>query len=161
MSTTLSAEQYAEELISGLRNLATSRYVSVTVDFAVAGYAILLYDHILTLPAEVGLIWRKPKSLVSYAFLFNRYGVPLFVALDLFHMIGAAHNVPDKFCHDWLFIEGLLQIVCHGIAHWLAALRVRALHSGHPRVDIVLYISGTLYMVTTVAILFLVLVSVA
>lgn len=108
----------------------------------------------------------------------------MFVALDIWQIIGTAQNVPSRvrvatlyfiiclasrtglsssiqFCHDWLFVEGVLQIICHGIAHCLAALRVRALHSGRPWVDYLLYVTGTLYAAITIAVLFLVLVDVS
>ncbi|KAG9038065.1 hypothetical protein FRB95_002993 [Tulasnella sp. JGI-2019a] len=48
-------------------DLQTSRYLSV------AGFAILIHDHLITLSAEVELIWRNPLSTVSVLFLINRY----------------------------------------------------------------------------------------
>jgi hypothetical protein len=42
----------------------------------VAGLVVLLYDHLLTLPKEVELIWKAPASAPKYAFLLNRYIVP-------------------------------------------------------------------------------------
>ncbi|KAG8951961.1 hypothetical protein FRC04_005294 [Tulasnella sp. 424] len=145
MSEALSTEEAVKQLISGLRDLATSRTVS---DLGAA------------FPQQVEVIWRKPKSLVSYAFLFNRYAVPVFMALDIYQIIGTARNVPDRFCHEWLYVESVLQIVCHGIAHWLAALRVRALHSSKRWIDLVLYVSGAFYIVTAFVVLFLVLVDI-
>lgn len=154
MSEALSKEEIVEALVTGFRDLWTSRYV------AVAGYTILLYDHLLTFPIEVALIWRKPKSAVSYAFLFNRYIVPLVVAIGIFQIIGLAHYVPHRFCHIWLYIEGTFQIGCYGIAHFLASLRVRALHSARPWVDRILYVSGALYALPTIALTYLVLSSI-
>ncbi|KAG2358394.1 hypothetical protein BDR07DRAFT_1379442 [Suillus spraguei] len=38
-----------------------------------AGNSILIYDHIVTLPEEITLIWRRPKALSAILFLLNRY----------------------------------------------------------------------------------------
>ncbi|KAG8983294.1 hypothetical protein FRB94_005887 [Tulasnella sp. JGI-2019a] len=60
-----------QALIDSLRVLASdlqaSRYLSV------AGFSILIHDHLITLPDEVELIWRSPLSKVSVLFLINRY----------------------------------------------------------------------------------------
>ncbi|KAG8994646.1 hypothetical protein FRB90_000370 [Tulasnella sp. 427] len=148
-------EALIKALVTGFKDLQTSRFV------AVAGYSILLYDHFLTFPTEVALIWRKPKSTVSYAFLFNRYAIPVVVAIGIFQIIGLAANVPHRFCHIWLYVEGSFQIICYGIAHFLASLRVRALHSARPWVDRILWISGALYALPTIATTFAVLANIA
>jgi hypothetical protein len=49
---------------------------------------MLIYDHILTLPAEISLIWKSPPSFVKYAFLLNRYLVPFALAGIAFEMCG-------------------------------------------------------------------------
>lgn len=43
-------------------------------------------------------------------------------------------------------------ILGYGIAHYLASLRVRALHSARPWVDRTLLIAGVLYAVVTVSV---------
>jgi hypothetical protein len=37
---------------------------------------MLVFDHALTLPREIALVWRARMSVVKAAFLFNRYIVP-------------------------------------------------------------------------------------
>jgi hypothetical protein len=44
-------------------------------------FAILVYDHLLTLPREITLVWRAPASLSKFAFLLNRYMVPAGLAV--------------------------------------------------------------------------------
>jgi len=39
--------------------------------------AVLYYDHLLTLPWEIDLIWKARFTLVSFIFLLNRYLTPL------------------------------------------------------------------------------------
>lgn len=91
------------EVISTLQGLSldaiTSRYLSGTsisprccrlltrMDQA-AGLVILLYDHLLTLPDEILLIWRSPPSFSKYAFLSNRYIVPMGLIAVAFEMSG-------------------------------------------------------------------------
>ncbi|PIL27446.1 hypothetical protein GSI_10595 [Ganoderma sinense ZZ0214-1] len=48
------------------------------------GFTALLYDHLVTLPDEISLIWRGKKGVVSTIFLMNRYIVPVILALDIF-----------------------------------------------------------------------------
>ena len=45
----------------------------------------------LTLPEEVKLVWLGRPSTVKALFLFNRYFVPLFIAIDLATLSGALH----------------------------------------------------------------------
>ncbi|KAF7982735.1 hypothetical protein HWV62_26608 [Athelia sp. TMB] len=37
------------------------------------GLVILWYDHIISLPLEIASIWRRPKTLISWIYLVNRY----------------------------------------------------------------------------------------
>ncbi|KAG8949668.1 hypothetical protein FRC04_008414 [Tulasnella sp. 424] len=142
----MSTEELKHVVLTAVKGLISSRYTGV------AGYTILIYDHILTIPIEIELIWRKPKGFVTYAFLFNRYLVPLVIAVGIFQMSGGTRNVPSSFCHAWLWIEGACMITGYGIAHYLASLRVRALHSARPWVDRTLLIAGVLYAVVTVSV---------
>ncbi|KAJ6529623.1 hypothetical protein B0H19DRAFT_1192924 [Mycena capillaripes] len=41
--------------------------------FFLVAFVVVLYDYLLTLPAEVHFIWLRPKRLSSYWFMLNRY----------------------------------------------------------------------------------------
>ncbi|KAI0047198.1 hypothetical protein FA95DRAFT_1541585 [Auriscalpium vulgare] len=41
------------------------------------GLAVLFYDHALTFPAEVKLIWTRPVTLTKVIFVFVRYSIAL------------------------------------------------------------------------------------
>ncbi|KAG9043075.1 hypothetical protein FS837_010059 [Tulasnella sp. UAMH 9824] len=155
MTDSLSTEELRHVVVAAMKGLVTSRYVGV------AGYTILIYDHILTFPTEVELVWRKPKGHVTYAFLFNRYLVPLVIAVGIFQMSGLGRNIPPAFCHAWLYTEGACMMLCYGIAHYMASLRVRALHSARPWVDRTLLTAGALYVSVTVSVTLAILVNVA
>ncbi|KAJ6479708.1 hypothetical protein C8R45DRAFT_1101155 [Mycena sanguinolenta] len=60
-----------QSIVAALQNVVTSRYVSV------AGYVMLLYDHLLTLDDEVEYIWRAKNTIAKVLFLILRYMVPL------------------------------------------------------------------------------------
>lgn len=51
--------------------------------FTVIGTVMLIHDHIVTFSHERRFIWTAPRSMAKYAFLINRYIVPvgLFLAL--------------------------------------------------------------------------------
>ncbi|KAG8956383.1 hypothetical protein FRC04_004464 [Tulasnella sp. 424] len=144
------AEQYSslQDLLNVLStdiwHIQISRYVTV------AGYVVMVYDHMTTFSDEVELIWQKPISLVSCLFLFNRYLVPIVGLIDLWQFGGLARNVSNKFCHDWLIVDGAFQTLCQAIAHFLACLRVRALLSAQRWVDWLLLVCGILYFIGTV-----------
>ncbi|KAG8923861.1 hypothetical protein FRC01_012236 [Tulasnella sp. 417] len=148
-------QNLSHEVALAVTHFNASRYLSV------AGFVVLVYDHLLTFADEVDLIWKNPTKPVACLFLFNRYVIPLVIIIDIFEKSGLARNLPDEFCVVWLFVEGFLQAICFGIAHILVALRVRALYVKRPWVEWVLWLSGTGYFAATVGIVFLALTTVA
>jgi hypothetical protein len=73
------ATRYLFSARAGVRS-ATMRWCT---RLAVCALMMLIFDHALTLPREIALVWRARMSVVKAAFLFNRYIVPgaLFVML--------------------------------------------------------------------------------
>lgn len=53
-----------------------------------AGLTLLLYDHLMTLPDEINLIWRSRPSFSKYGFLVNRYMVPMVLTMITVEMCG-------------------------------------------------------------------------
>jgi hypothetical protein len=49
--------------------------VMATKYLSAAGLVILMYDHILSFPREVRLIWPLPWEYPKIAFIYNRYCV--------------------------------------------------------------------------------------
>lgn len=43
----------------------------------VMGLVLLLHDHVITFRLERRLIWTAPRSVAKYAFMINRYLVPV------------------------------------------------------------------------------------
>ncbi|KAG9077532.1 hypothetical protein FS749_010571 [Ceratobasidium sp. UAMH 11750] len=136
------------ELEVALRHVNFSRYMGV------AGYALLIYDHLLTLPGEVELVWKADKrNIVTWLFLVNRYVVPIVLGIDLYDKGGLAGHLTKNFCQKWFVIEGYLNVLSFAAVHALVAMRVNAVWGRRQWVTILLWASGTMYIVGTLAIL--------
>ncbi|KAG8681563.1 hypothetical protein FRC08_015552, partial [Ceratobasidium sp. 394] len=61
---------------------------------AIAGACVLVYDHILTFPDEVQLVWKQNWSVVSTLFVLNRYITPLVLVVDIYDKGGLASFLP-------------------------------------------------------------------
>ena len=53
-----------------------------------AGFSVLIYDQFLTISEEVEFIWNRPKNLISWTFLLNRYFTPIILAIDAYDKLG-------------------------------------------------------------------------
>lgn len=59
--------------------------------FTIVGYALLVFDHVLTLEDEVEYIWPSRRSPVKIIYLGNRYGnIPL-LGLVTLHTLGGLY----------------------------------------------------------------------
>ncbi|QRV98046.1 dephospho-CoA kinase [Ceratobasidium sp. AG-Ba] len=129
-------------------------HIFASNDALVAGVGILVYDHILTFPEEVELIWKQNWSVVSTLFVLNRYITPLVLVVDVVDKGGLTSFLPRSFCVNWYFAEAAWNLVAFGMIHALVALRVRAIW-GRPRwLTITLVILFVVYFVATAVIAF-------
>ncbi|KAJ7909009.1 hypothetical protein B0H13DRAFT_2330858 [Mycena leptocephala] len=61
----------------------------------IAGFTILIWDHLDTFPTEVEYIWKpRKKGPIVYLFLLNRYLTPLGFIVNLFGMRPASYFSP-------------------------------------------------------------------
>ncbi|QRV81152.1 hypothetical protein RhiJN_09167 [Ceratobasidium sp. AG-Ba] len=72
-----------------LADLADTRYLTF------AAFALLLYDHLITIVDEATLIWPAKNGPIKLVFLFNRYTVPLAVASACMSSLWGAHMIAD------------------------------------------------------------------
>ncbi|KAF8699256.1 CoaE protein, partial [Rhizoctonia solani] len=136
------------ELKVAVEHVFFSRYMGV------AGYTLLLYDHILTFPAEVELVWKADKrNTVTWLFFANRYLVPIILSIDLYDKGGLASHLSTNFCQAWFVIEGYLNVLSFAAVHALVAMRVNAVWGRRKWVTILLWTGGILYIVGTLAII--------
>ncbi|KAF9051461.1 hypothetical protein BJ165DRAFT_889726 [Panaeolus papilionaceus] len=94
--------------------------------FQGASYAMLVYDHLLTLDEEVERIWKQKFSGATILFLLNRYGTLLsfIVVIDAF--VDSGWTKQD--CHRFVMYEGAQTIALVGICELIMILRVYALY---------------------------------
>lgn len=106
--------------------------VRLSITLGVAGFAVLIYDHMLSFTDEVEYIWKSKKSPVVIMFLMNRYITPIVLAIDMYDKGGIATYASRQFCVTWYFLEAFWYIISFGITHALVAMRVAAMW-GRPR----------------------------
>jgi len=125
------------------------RDIGIIRSFLVASAALLVYDHILTFPAEVKYIWPSERSLGKTLFLINRYMVPCIVAVDLYELGGLATDLSVTFCKVWTLTNAILIICSLAVVNLIVAIRVHALYYGAKWVAWVLAVAWCLYVLTT------------
>ncbi|KAI0790880.1 hypothetical protein C8Q75DRAFT_806253 [Abortiporus biennis] len=111
-------------LFKALEDANATRYLTA------AGLVVLLYDHILTLPDEIRLVWPVRRSFAKYAFLLNRYlvlGCVLAVAYEMY-----SNN--KQGCRKFLFTCSLFALLSVAIANILVILRVIILWEHRPMI---------------------------
>ncbi|KAG1822655.1 uncharacterized protein BJ212DRAFT_1296654 [Suillus subaureus] len=134
MSVPLNAEIISEALEALRRHLKA---------VGVVGFTILVWDHVITFadevhlcyftgplanPPQVEIIWGRPKNLLTFLFLLNRYLTPIGFIVNL-----VAYSLPS-----WLFIvhrcehfvryEGAMTAVAIQVVGLMMFLRVRAMY---------------------------------
>ncbi|OCB91683.1 hypothetical protein A7U60_g1034 [Sanghuangporus baumii] len=90
-----------------------------------SGVSLLLYDYSLTIHQEVELIWKAPKSHISFIFLANRYIVPLMLAVDIYGLVamrvhalfGGGKRIKLLLWSSWV-VYVILTMILLGIALW-------------------------------------------
>ncbi|QRW14825.1 dephospho-CoA kinase [Ceratobasidium sp. AG-Ba] len=78
------------EFVTAGGHLFASRYLTL------AGFVLLIYDHIITLGSEIDFVWPAKRSAVKILFLINRYVVPVFIAFDFAFLTGWVPWLTDK-----------------------------------------------------------------
>ncbi|KAG1885250.1 hypothetical protein F4604DRAFT_1730746 [Suillus subluteus] len=86
----------------------------------IVGFTILVWDHIIE------LIWQRPKKILVYLFLLNRYLTPLIFIVNL-----VAYTLPswdDTSCRHFVRYEGATTAVGIEIVGLMMLLRVIAMY---------------------------------
>ncbi|KAF8815776.1 hypothetical protein BYT27DRAFT_6655343 [Phlegmacium glaucopus] len=94
--------------------------------FQIAGFVMLIYDHMLTFSDEVERIWKQKITGASILFLMNRYLTPLqfIIVIDAFQ----DPEWTKKACDRFVVFEGAQTISMVGICELIMILRVYALY---------------------------------
>ncbi|KAG9011168.1 hypothetical protein FRB94_009094 [Tulasnella sp. JGI-2019a] len=145
MSTDLQVE--VEAMRTVVWNMTFSRYLITT------GFCILIYDHLITFSDEVRFIWKRPKNLVSWIFLVNRYFTPAMLVLDLYDKLGfATHLTLSRILSSWVIGDVSLHALSQAAIHVLVAIRVNALWGNRRGIRIFLITFWVAYLITTLGI---------
>ncbi|KIK44382.1 hypothetical protein CY34DRAFT_802693 [Suillus luteus UH-Slu-Lm8-n1] len=123
-----------------LDSLQAQRAVCV----AIASFTVLCWDHIITFEDEVDLIWCKPKGLLGYLFLLNRYITPLGFVVNIIALTLPTWSTES--CRHFVRYEGAMVIIGVGIAQLIMLLRIYALYREH-RLVTAIVIPGLLFLV--------------
>ncbi|KIP11321.1 hypothetical protein PHLGIDRAFT_28016 [Phlebiopsis gigantea 11061_1 CR5-6] len=141
----MSALDIPVSLMSAVENGAAVKAMSLV------GLTALVYDHLLTFDLEVDLLWRCRPGFVSLIFLLNRYIVPCMLIVDTYELSGVSED-SVLFCKIWTTLQSYLTVASFMSIHALVAVRVFALHNGRSWVRKFLWLSGTLYFLSTIII---------
>ncbi|KLO05499.1 hypothetical protein SCHPADRAFT_724041 [Schizopora paradoxa] len=87
-----------------LKYIASSVSSSLQTKYAYfAAYAIVIYDHLLTLDIEIEHIWKQKFSAVTFLFFLTRYYFLLAINITLFFFIEPVVNTrvsASKYCYS-------------------------------------------------------------
>ncbi|KAL5504189.1 hypothetical protein ACEPAH_8263 [Sanghuangporus vaninii] len=176
------ADATLQETLEALERAAP--IVRASQYLTLSGFALLLYDYSLTVSElssvtertksnlvflqihqEVELIWKAPKSHISFIFLANRYIVPLMLAVDIYDRLGLANSPSHHVCrlllghhlsiscNVWVWLEAYLTFISFMSLHGLVAMRVHALFGGGKGIKLLLWSSWIVYVILTMILL--------
>ncbi|KAF8558281.1 hypothetical protein OG21DRAFT_1227820 [Imleria badia] len=101
-------------------DIRNTRY---TIMVAIAGFTVLVWDHIITFGDEVELIWKREKGLTSYLFLLVSYST-------WFHCESRRETHHAHSCQRFVRYEGVMTVIGTQVAGLMMFLRVRAIYNG-------------------------------
>jgi len=97
-----------------------------------ASSTIILYDHIVTLGAEIELIWTSGWTVGKVLFLLNRYYTLAVVIFNNYVLFSPHLN--DKLCLYWFRWQGCTGIIAFVFGELILQLRLYALYFRDRRV---------------------------
>ncbi|KAG6373659.1 hypothetical protein JVT61DRAFT_6325 [Boletus reticuloceps] len=121
--------------VSGRAGGASPVLSNVPVCFVTLVRRMLLWDHVLTLPDEVELIWRAKLSIPKVLFLLNRYVVPLAMAIlsNEFSGVTPYLSLPVSSCKVSYAIAVAIGMLSIATSNFLILLRLWVLWDRSPR----------------------------
>ncbi|KAJ7643776.1 hypothetical protein FB45DRAFT_896035 [Roridomyces roridus] len=104
--------------------------------FSAVGLVAMVYDHILTVPDEIKVVWgnKNVSRLSKIAFAVNRYMTEGIIAYTVYVFSGSAQGLDDAACSTFLWIFGASAIVVGAISQAIVVLRIYHLWDDRTRV---------------------------
>jgi len=119
-----------------------------------ASLAFLVYDHVLTLHAEIEFVWRRAWSLGKVMFIFNRYfGLVVLAFSSIVHF----YHFPllSQFCMIYRAWAGIAVMLAVMSAEVILMARIYAVYDRSKRVLIILAVLYAINIASTAMIVFL------
>jgi len=113
--------------VNDIERLTASKYVNAV------GMMILLWDHILTFPDEVQLIWKARLSSAKVLFLVNRYMVPFTMIVQTHEFSGLEGYLSLACCKAWYAIGVSVGTLSIATTNFLILLRLWVIWDRSPR----------------------------
>jgi len=121
-----------EALLSGAPSLSATRY------FAIAGLVAVLWEHLLTLPQELSLIWKGPIDMTKVIFFFNRYYVQGTLTYAVYVLCDLRPAMTDQQCRTYILFVTISSIVLMAMANLTITLRLQTLWDHRKHISIIL-----------------------
>ncbi|KAI0315600.1 hypothetical protein OF83DRAFT_1173682 [Amylostereum chailletii] len=111
-------------------NSVLTRYVGL------AGFTIMVWDHIITFEDEYEYIWKGKKGPLIYLFFMNRYFIPLSFIVNIFAYFSHVWDIdPRRLCNRFVVYEGTMTMLGITISGLMMFLRIRALYHRQPLIQ--------------------------
>ncbi|KAI0093589.1 hypothetical protein BDY19DRAFT_260981 [Irpex rosettiformis] len=108
----------------------TLRDIQIAKHFFLAGYCILLYDHIITLSQEIEVIWKRQKTYIAWLFILLRYYSILVITVVCVGSFSAA--ITRERCAHWiLFLPLGMTMPLSLLPSILMSIRVWAMYNAN------------------------------
>jgi len=123
-----------KEYIQEYHDWQTTNYVGL------AGFTMLVYDHIITFEDEVKYIWKaKDKTkIILWLFFINRYLTPFGFIINLNAFLSPAWS--SSVCQHFVAYEGVMGFIGVAIASLMMIVRVNAIYYGNQYVMTLIWI---------------------
>jgi hypothetical protein len=139
--------------MSALTSSRTGEEVRLVCAMTCGGYALLVWDYLLTLDDEITYIWACPTSVVKYLFIGNRYVNLLVQPFSISQAAGALPLNSEASCRGFAWAMALSQSWSYSSVHILVLLRVWILYGRTRKITVALVVAFILYLCTSIALL--------
>ncbi|KAF8217109.1 hypothetical protein K438DRAFT_1798318 [Mycena galopus ATCC 62051] len=119
--------------------------------FAASAFTILFVDFISTIDEEINFVWKRPWSIPSGLYLWNRYITLFTVILSMPFMFREITS--DHTCRSFVITQGLASTLLFGTFDLLLTLRVWILYGRTRRIAYILFPVLVVEMISMIVIL--------
>ncbi|KAJ6467789.1 hypothetical protein C8R45DRAFT_1019099 [Mycena sanguinolenta] len=92
-----------------------------------AGFSLLIWDHVVTFLTEVEYIWNGAKGPFVYLFLLNRYVTPLGFIVNLYAYLSPTWSGIEP-CKHFVRYEGAMTMIGIHVVGLMMLIRINALY---------------------------------